>query len=455
MSDVIVQLPLDRTGRNPNNLIGSEKHVLAATAGFPYKIITMDHGGFYVKSLRVYDANYNKLVPDQDYIVTYVYKNTSESTGLDICGAIVFLDKARTGTVYCSAQMVGGDLCFSFTVVEDYVAFYKTKATGYIPKWMDYVGNEPIWKPGELEKERWHLDTYQPFNNEIEKLSVTVEGGDGVEEDNYRKKVDQDYLDFLAKFNDRLDRHIADLANPHQDVKSTALIGLNLVQNYPVATQAGMETGTANDHYVTPALTKPAIDKFAIIPLNNHIGNKANPHKVTALQTGAADKAYINTAVNKKYLKNERVANATLGNWNGVERDYAFLYDNFRGGMTVENFPIGRVNPARFGHEGVPSANSILIDGSWQDWDGVVAGNVTEGSPTIKILTIAATLTPQQAFNIAVSDPDTYNMAVGSMIFYKLNYTVEWGVGNGASVYTWTNIYGAYKSATGWANMVQ
>lgn len=454
MSDVIVQLPLDRTGRNPNNLVGSEKHVLAATAGFPYKVVVMDHGGFYVRSLRVYDANYNKLVADQDYIVTYVYKNASESTGIDICGAIVFLDKTRTGTVYCSAQMVGGDLCYSFTVVEDYVAFYKTKPVDYIPKWMDYVGNEPIWKPGELEQERWHLDTYQPFNNEVEKLAVVVEGGDGTEEDKYRAKVDQDYQDFLAKFNDRLDRHIADQDNPHQDVKSTTLIGLSLVQNYSLATSTDMEVGTSNILYTTPALTKVAIDKFALDPLNAHIDDKANPHRVTAAQTGAATNVYVDAAANKKYNRYERVNNVEFANWDGVNYDYSALFNIFRVGLTVENFPIGRVNPARFGYDGVPSAATVLQSGSWVDFDGILATYPGIGSPNIRIMSINANVTPQQAFNIAVSDPANYSMAVGSMIFYKLNYTVEWGVGNGAAVFSWLNIYGAYKSASGWVQIV-
>lgn len=448
MSDVILQLPLDRTGRSPNNLIGSEEHPLVPIAGFPYKMVVLDHGGFYVKSLRVYDADYNKLVANQDYIVTYVYKNASDEIGLDICGAIVFLDPARNGVVFCSAQMVGGDLCYSFTVVDDYVNFYKSKPQPYTPKWMDYVGNEPIWKPGELEKERWHLDTYQPFNNEIERIAVTVEGGDGVEEDDFRAKVDFDFEAYVAKFNDRLERHIADKANPHVDYKSHPLIDLGRVENYPVASEAEAVAGTRHDLYMTPYLTSLSLDEWALKPLRAHIANKNNPHEVTIAQTGAVTKQQVDDLASTKYTDEETVVNSNYASWNGSLRSYNYLYDDFRKDLRAEMFAYGGaagyVPPSRIGR-GAPTAKKVLMsDGMWTDFDALTTIYITEISPTCVIVT------GQPGWATAVNTPEAMKAPVGSLLFYNYPGGSWWGVGNGAGYVGWTNVQAGYKTAGGW-----
>lgn len=451
MSDVILQLPIDRTGRNPNNLVGSEEHTLVAVAGFPYKIITMEHGGFYVKSLRVYDVNYNKLIANQDYIVTYVYKTASDDLGMEICGAIVFLDKTRTGKVYCSAQMVGGDLCYSFTVIEDYIAFWKTKPATYIPTWMDYAGNEPVWKPGELEKERWHLDTYQQFNNEIERLALTVEGGTGVEEDDYRNKVETDYLAFLAKFNDRLDRHIADKANPHVDTKASVLIDLGRVANYPVATEAQAIAGTSNALYTTPYLTSKALDEWALKPLRAHIDNKANPHAVTVTQTEAVTKVQVANMLDSKYGINETVANTNNAFYNNRLYNYDQLFEDYRFNLLATNFTYGGaagyIHPSRIGR-GAPTAAKVLMsDGMWTDFNALTEIYITEASPTCIVFN------SYQNFGVATSTPEALAATTGSLLFYMYRYETRWGSGNGSSRIAWDNVQVCYKTAAGWIAM--
>lgn len=456
MNDVIVQLPLDRTGRSPNNLIGSEEHPLVVTQGFPYKIITLEHGGFYVKGLRVYDAQYNKLDPNTDYIVTYVYKNASESTGLDICGAIVFLDPQRTGKVFVSAQMVGGDLCYSFTVIEDYVKFFNTKPAGYVPTWMDYVGNEPLWKPGELEKERWHLDTYQPFNNEIEKIAVTVEGGDGTEEDNVRAKIDTDYREFMARFNDRLDRHIADKSNPHVDTKNNRLIALSQLENYAVATEAEAVVGESNALYMTPYLTSLSLDEWALKPLNQHINNKNNPHRVTIDQTGSTSYKTVLDLADTKYERNEQVANANYASWNDQLWTYDQLYINFRKDIPAQNFSaktdlgLNYLNPSRIGRSPSGTKKVLMSNGIWTDFNALTATYVTSSAPTILIIQNVANMSQAQA-NAQISlHPQAWTAPVGSLAYYTLTYQVWWGMGNGASLLTFYPVYGSIKTDSGW-----
>lgn len=456
MSGVIVQLPLDRTGHSPNNLISGEKHPLQVTPGFPYKIFTMDHGGFYVNSLRVYDTDYNRLEEKTDYIVTYEYKNASESTGLKIAGAILMLDKNRTGEVFCSAQMVGGDLCYSFTVVEDYVNFFHTKPINYIPFWLDYVGSEPIWKPGELEKERWGLDTYQPFNNELEKMGYATMGGLGGYEDDYRQKVIDDYDEFMSRFNDRLERHIQDKANPHVDIKSHIAMDLSQVENYKVATATEMRAGTSNELYLTPLLANTAINDWAMTPLNSHKNDKNNPHRLEAAQIDVPIKPTVDATVNNKYLLQERVANANYSSPGGAT--YTALYNDYRSQIPAGNFAAGGANgylhPSRYGR-GTPQWNRVLLadNQSWIDFDSLCQLYGSQNNSRVYFMSVDPNTSPQQAFSIAMTQPYIWTASMGSMILYNLMTQYDWGAGNGAWGVQQLSTFGCIKTESGWVQI--
>lgn len=450
MSDVIVQLPLDRTGRNPNNLIGSEEHVLAVTPGLPYKIVVMEHGGFYVKGLRVYDAAYNKLKLNTDYIVTYVYKNTSESTGLNICGAIVFLDPLRTGKVFLTAQMVGGDLCYSFSVVQDYTAFFRSQPINYIPRDMDFIGSEPIWKPGELEKERWHLDTFEPFNNEIDDIRTAYLGGSGEQEDTLRAKIDADFNNFMSKFNDRLDRHIADKSNPHVDTKANRFIELDRLENFQVATPAIAVAGTSESYYMTPQTTSLSIAEWALKPLTLHVDRRDNPHRVTVVQTNGVDYKTVNDLADTKYKTDDTVANTNFAWWDGRVLSHAQITADYRTNIPAQNFTSGFVPPTRLGG-GAPTADKVLMsNGTWTNFDALTETFITEASPGVRVATVALDLTPAQAHNLVIQDPWAWTTPVGSIIFYELSFQVWWGWGNGAGLNGYILTYGSIKTDSGW-----
>lgn len=78
--------------------------------------------------------------------------------------------------------------------------------------------------------------------------------------------------------------HINNRNNPHGTTK--AHVGLGNVDNYATATNAEADTGTATDKFGTIALIKRMIDRFAFTPLTTHVNDKANPHEVTKVQVG-------------------------------------------------------------------------------------------------------------------------------------------------------------------------
>lgn len=451
MSDNIkVRLSYDPTGRDPNNLVGSEPHTLSATVGIPYKIITMDHGGFYTRTLRVYDSTYKQLVVGQDYIYTYKHAVLSQQLGLNICSAIVFLDKTRTGKVYVTAQMVGGDNAFSLSVIADYVAFYKTKPTTYVPVNDDYVGTEPQWEPGELDKERWRLDTYQPFNNEIYAMARANAGASGDYEQDFRDQVKADYNAFLDRFNDRLERHITDTANPHKDTKKH--IGLDLVNNFAVATPTEAQTGTANNLYLTPEISWGVVQKLALDPLNLHIGNQNNPHRTTPATINAPTKTVVDQRASEKYGRNDRVANANLFSDGGTSYTYSQFVQATRYQIPAGNFAAGGANgyldPYRYAN-GIPSIDAVFRgDGQWVTWEAITQDQGSGSMPDVLIM--GAATSPEVGHALAISQPWANTAAVGSMIFYTVYETYVWGAGNGTFTNHFTVIYASFKTANGW-----
>lgn len=78
--------------------------------------------------------------------------------------------------------------------------------------------------------------------------------------------------------------HLADANNPHAVTK--AQVGLSAVQNYAIANTTEAELGQSNIRYMTPLLVKAAIDAQVGVGISGHVTNQANPHAVTKAQVG-------------------------------------------------------------------------------------------------------------------------------------------------------------------------
>lgn len=81
-----------------------------------------------------------------------------------------------------------------------------------------------------------------------------------------------------------LSNHVTDYGNPHQ--VSKAQVGLGLVQNYGIATDADALAGTSNAMYMTPYLVSLMMARGSDASLTGHLNDFNNPHKVTKAQVG-------------------------------------------------------------------------------------------------------------------------------------------------------------------------
>ena len=98
----------------------------------------------------------------------------------------------------------------------------------------------------------------------------------------------------IANWDDAYDHSEITEGNPHGVTKGD--VGLSLVQNYAMATQAQAQAGTNDESYMTPLRTKEAIleltpevdlSPYALDQdLQNHVDATNNPHSVTKTQVG-------------------------------------------------------------------------------------------------------------------------------------------------------------------------
>lgn len=445
MKPTYVELPLDRSGRNPNNLMTGIAVPSSQLGTSQYRILTLEHGGFYENALKIYDQQYNLLRLDRDYILTYFHPEVSSMFGLNIYSAIVLINPSVSNIVYLSAQMVGSDVAFSFTVKDDYNVFFNGKGSGYKPTTKDYYGNEPVYPPGTLAKLRWQLDTYQPFNNALDDIAKALSGATGTHEQDYRDSVVSEHDRIMELFNDRLQIHINDLNNPHNDERSQ--IGLGAVNNFQVASPAEAAT-TRNDRYLTPALSEQVIHTKGRIPLQAHISDRTNVHEVTPKQIDAYTPDEINSKLVPKYNLLEVVENATLGLF-VTYKDYNTILNEYRTNLPAENFTSGMISPNRL-LRGTPSAKTVYNSNypQWTTWEAVATEYPSSASGTVYFANVG-TNNREAAHSFVVNTPPFSSAPNNSLVFYKIRET-KWRVGaNGGYYFDVVTTYASFKDADG------
>ena len=448
---IITQYPVDLTGRDPNNLVSNEVQLLLSAGATPYRVVVFDNGGFYSKSLKVYDKDFNLLTANVDYIATYEYKDPSDRTGMPVMGAIVILKASLTGQVRIGAQMVGGDYAFSLTAREDTIDYLEGLGSGVVPTWGGFIGVTPQWQPGELINEQWRLVTYEVVNTELEWIARAIMIGDPEAENNFRQTMRDLRDDFLSQLDNRLNDHIQNKNDPH-DVTATQ-IGLGQVAHYPVSTQLQAETGTDNLSYLTPQRWSQEMAKLAGIPLNNHVTRTDDPHNITSAQVQTHEKQKIDQMVSEKLPINATADNTlTVLNAGGVRITYDQIYAAARTNLAAGMFTQGSALSARLG-TGTTSYEHILLgDGTWVS----IQSLFNQYAPTIstKFYYAGQLATKANALSsISVTYANINAYPIGTIVIYRINQTQTVGTGNGAITYNWNTTQACIRTASGWVQL--
>ena len=455
MPSIISKYPLDTTGRSPTNLVSGEKQLLLPRGNTPYRVVSFSQGGFYTPSLKVYDKNFRLLIKNVDYIATYKHVDASAYVGIEICSAIVILNAVLTDHVLIGGQLVGSDYAFSLTVEDDTIGYLEGLGAGVVPTWAGFNGDEPQWQPGELQEDRWERYHYGNLNAAVERLAGVITSGNGQAEDLERANIRARYQAFLDRFQGQINAHITNQANPHALNKGH--VGLDQIQNYPVADSATARAGVSAAHYMTQRGVYDMIDQFGSIPLQNHLNARYTTHSPTAAQLNTYTKTVFDSKIDLKLPIDGTAVNANgIMGWTpanpGVPSNMTQTpaYNECRRGLNGASFVTGKVNPARLGNGVADSTTFLLAYGTWQKFSDYYIFYTAGGGAEIFWGGYQGNNATALA-NIRVTFADENAFPWGTVVIFQVSNVETYTYGNGGNdPHSFVSFRAAFRSPTDW-----
>ncbi|QVD49378.1 hypothetical protein LUCX_308 [Xanthomonas phage vB_XciM_LucasX] len=264
MSNPTIAYPFDPSGTLASNKITAEHSVISPPELSEYYYIIPAAAPFFAEGMTVVHLPSNRtLVEGVDYIPSHYFHDASYATASAIFGSISFYDKTLTGAVRLTYQTLGGDWTLDAAKI---VEILSTKLTNPRRLTWEQVADLPYAFPPIDHV--WHLDDMVGMSEMVDKLSEIRDA-------------------LLASGEGGLQAHIADKNNPHGVTK--AQVGLELVENYPVASIAEAQAGTAPNRYLTVQRGAQLVQALIGNTMNDHINNSNNPHNTNKSQIGLGD----------------------------------------------------------------------------------------------------------------------------------------------------------------------
>ena len=278
--------PFDPTAKALTNKVVNELHTLNTPSSYSdFHFIIPRNAPFFRDSLKVISVSTGlELVEGVDYVCSHRFHSATLSTGMSVFGSVTFYDRLYKDTVRLEYQTIGGDWLISSDKIVEILS--NSTINPRITTW-EQVVNPPYQFP--------------PIDHEF-----------NIEDFTGAKDI-VDYLKFirdaiLAKGEGGGEIHFVDYSNPHRTNKHH--VGLGQVENMPLASEDDARNGIQKIGYMTPYLTKLAIESLVKSGLDSHSALTDNPHKVTAEQVGAFTKQETRQLTDNKLDKTATAANS-------------------------------------------------------------------------------------------------------------------------------------------------
>lgn len=254
----------DPYASNTQNYIKAERHVLQKDTGNGFHFIIPKAAPFFLKDIKVVHVQSGKVL-DQglDWQPGWGFELATRRTLMPVYGAICVLDKELNGTFEIEYRTIGGEYTLDQQTLLEYLmnVAYDPRVTTW-----ESVLDKPVY--------------FNPLEH-----AFNVEDFVGMEEtvgalDRIRDAI----LQAAERIYPSLAVHLKDHANPHNTTKDQ--VGLGLVENFPMATDAEAAAGTARNRYMSPATTAAMIAAISSESVAGHVSNKNNPHNTTKAHVG-------------------------------------------------------------------------------------------------------------------------------------------------------------------------
>ena len=279
----ILKYPLDLTGVSPNNLIIEEVHTLPVGVN---RAFVPSYGPFYTNSLIVREAVAGTLLlPNVHYKAIQLYAEATEASGLEVCSIIVITDANVSNRVSIDYQVVGGEYSSSVYALQQMLDALSLDERPVA--WGDIIGKPSEYAPTEHRHDAGDLYGFEYVVTALEEIKQAILIGDDASHDAIYGYVDQNNQNqdaTIQALTANVEAHKVDYGNPHQT--TAAQVGLGAVQNYGISTTLQAQAGADNASYMTPLRVKEAIDFQVGQSFTNHVNNIDNPHQTTKAQVG-------------------------------------------------------------------------------------------------------------------------------------------------------------------------
>lgn len=316
----------DPYGDNPNNKITKERHTITPVGNGQTNFFIPNKGPFHRRGFVLRNAATQlPLRPGYDYYFGFRFDQMILSGAMQpIYGAIVMNDPKANLIVEIDYQTIGGEFVLDANQITTLLANKQLDprtvtwaAVVDIPDELppvphrhnvdDLVGmNEVVARLYDLIDAQEagynkalqalleHIaDHANPHHITLSDLGIDSLGNlvpANKEEaesgtDNVKYMTSLRVMNFTNKnIVPLINAHANRTDNPHGTTK--AQVGLGSVDNYQTASVVEAQAGVATNRFMTPALTKAAIDVLAPLALASHTNNTSNPHNVTKGQVG-------------------------------------------------------------------------------------------------------------------------------------------------------------------------
>lgn len=263
-----VEYDLDPTGTLEANYIENETHVLTPDNGADRQFIVPIYNPFYATNFKlVYLAGGyvpQEAIAGKDFEFVYCFNDLSTCLDSPVYGAIAILNQALQGVVKLSYQQLGGGFVYDRNKLYAYLA--NLTANPRQTAW-DLVTNKPNYMRAsehfhDLDGDFVGLGGSVLVNKNTATTAATW-GGQLVSPAASDTQTVSSLMSMVASLSTSYNNlsyssdlasmvtHLARTNNPHNLTKSQ--IGLDRVQNYPLATAAQAIDPTNNSTYLTPA----------------------------------------------------------------------------------------------------------------------------------------------------------------------------------------------------------
>jgi hypothetical protein len=282
-SPLLLKYPIDRTGKSPTNLVINEPHIIGESSK---RAFVPNCGPFYTASAKVVDVRTGEtLKPREQYLILQPYQEASIETGLDVASVVYITDPSVSTDILFTYQVVGGEFSWSVYALEEMLQ--SLNLDNRPVKWGDIIGRPSQFPPTPHLHDLGDSYGWEYIGVQLEGIRSAILTGDAASHDELRQQfiymVDQ-VRALLDGIEQQIVDHRNDKNNPH--IVTKVQIGMDLVENFGIATDSEATAGVVKNKYMTPYLTSLQATRISGETMGAHTGDKNNPHVVTKVQIG-------------------------------------------------------------------------------------------------------------------------------------------------------------------------